>query len=124
MKSLRKFHLYLGCFFSPLLILFCLTGASQMLGIRLGMFSDIHIRQYGSLPLTLLSMLMGLSVIVTAILGILMALRLEGSRKPVRLCLALGVIVPVALVLLSDNLGKGAKRKPVPVPPAATQSIP
>jgi hypothetical protein len=123
MKTLRKIHLYLGCFFAPMLILFAVTGAVQMLGLRLGILSEMHVRHYGSLPFILLAVLMGLSVIVTAILGIVMALRQGNSKKAAWACLTLGVIVPVILLLFSHNI-LPAKQRALQIrqPPAAQQS--
>jgi len=122
MKTLRKIHLYLGCAFSPMLILFAATGAAQMFGIHLGILTEIHVRHYGSIPFVLLSILMGLSVVVTAILGIVMALRLGGSKKAVWVCLALGVVVPAVLLMMSHNLGK-AKRQSVANEHPAAQGV-
>jgi uncharacterized membrane protein len=113
MKTLRKMHLYLGCVFSPMLILFAMTGAAQMFGIHFGILSEVHLRHYGSWPFILLSILMGLSVVITAILGIVMALRFGGSKKPVWVCLALGVVVPVVLLMMSHNLGKSKRQSVV-----------
>jgi hypothetical protein len=123
MKLLRKIHLYLGCFFAPMLILFVLTGAAQFFGLRLGILSEIHVRHYGSVPFILLTLLMGLSVVVTAILGIVMALRQGNSKKAAWACLTLGVIVPVVLLLFSHNI-LTAKQRALQnrQPPPAQQS--
>ena len=100
MKRLRQLHLYLGCLSAPMLILFAATGAAQLFGIRLGMLTEIHTRGYGSLPLMVLAALMGLSVVVTAILGMVMAFRSSADRRAVWACLAFGLFVPVALVVI------------------------
>ena len=107
MKQLRQLHLYLGCLFAPLLVLFAVTGASQMFGLRLGWLSEVHLKGAGSLPLMVLAGLMGLSVCVTALSGVLMAFRHAGQPRTVWSCLAFGFLVPLALILIAWFKTKG-----------------
>lgn len=107
MKQLRQLHLYLGCLFTPLLILFAVTGAAQMFGLRLGWLSEVHVKGAGSLPLMMLAGLMGLSLCVTSLSGVLMAFRHTGQPRTVWSCLAFGSLVPLALVLIAWFKTKG-----------------
>jgi len=55
---------------------------------------------YSSLPLTIFVIIMTVSFIIMTILGVVMAVKFGRSRRAVYGCLALGVIVPLILVLL------------------------
>lgn len=112
MKRIRNVHLYLGCVFTPLVVLFAFTGALQVFGLRPGdstfltRLSAVHsLQRFGtdqpsSLPLLILTALMGVSLIVTSFLGVLMALRLGPNRRTVWACLAFGASLPVVLLLI------------------------
>ncbi|MBV9462708.1 MAG: hypothetical protein JO317_00630, partial [Verrucomicrobiae bacterium] len=93
MKNLRAIHLYLGCVFAPLLILFTVTGAWQMFDLHqskkdgsyvapkiLKALSSIHMNQ--RLPgsphesgglLRAFSLVAAIGLVTTTILGIVMA---------------------------------------------------
>lgn len=101
MKRLRNLHLYLGCVFAPLVLLFAVTGATQVFGIRLGLLSEAHTKGYGSLPFMILSSVMGLSVAATSAVGVALAFRLGNDRKKVWACLAFGTLVPAALLIIA-----------------------
>ena len=75
-----------------------MTGATQMFGLRLGVLSEAHMRGSGSLPFMILSFFMGLSVVITSLLGVAMAFRFGESKKVVWACLAFGVFVPIILL--------------------------
>ena len=100
MKQLRKVHLYLGCIFTPMFILFAITGALQMFGIKTPILSEAHTRGYGSLPFMILASLMGLSLVSTSILGVLMAFRFCEDRRTVWGSLIFGVLLPVVLLAI------------------------
>jgi uncharacterized iron-regulated membrane protein len=100
MKMLRLVHLYLGCIFAPMLIFFALTGAAQMFRIPMGLLSEVHTKGYGSLPFMILAVLMGLSVIVTSLLGVAMAFRFGADRKVVWSCLLFGTFLPLVLLVI------------------------
>jgi hypothetical protein len=85
-----------------MLIFFALTGAAQMIGFRLGALTAIHTRGYGFLPFRIMAVLMALSIVVTAIIGIVMALRFIEDRKLIRLFLAGGVLLPIILLILAN----------------------
>ena len=109
MQKLRSLHLYLGCQFAPMLLFFAASGLWQTLGWRsklLTQLSTLHTGavwknggEWGSYPFRLLVALMAVSFAVSIILGVLMAFRFGRSRKAASGCLALGVIIPLGLVL-------------------------
>ena len=118
MKTLQTLHLYLGCIFAPLLIFFALSGLWQTLslqGIKLGAnsqvfnyLSSIHTGKGLKLadPSTLSSPLMrwliiamALSLVLTIILGIIMAFK-YGHKKIAAYCLLCGVIAPLVLIFM------------------------
>lgn len=101
MKRLRLLHLYLGCVFTPLLLLFVGTGAFQLFGIRVPILSEAHIHGAGSLAFVVLAAMMALSVVITSISGILMAFRFCERRQNVWACLAFGTLVPAAVLVVA-----------------------
>ena len=111
MQKLRQVHLYLGSFFAPMLLFFALSGLWQEFGLqRYGWFrylSAIHTgsrlkseaHHPSSLFLQGFVVLMGASLIVTIILGLVLAFKY--GRGPVTLaCLAAGLLIPLALILI------------------------
>ena len=115
MQKLRSLHLYLGCIFAPLLLFFAVSGIWQALGWRtplLKLISTIHTLKnlksgegFSSLPLKIFALGMTVSFIVMTILGVVLALKYGRSRRAVYWCLALGVIIPLALILLRAFTG-------------------
>lgn len=116
MKQLRTIHLYLGCVFGPLLLFFAVSGIWQTLKLHLGedssealsVLSTIHTSRAlkGGAISTLSSPLletcviaMAVGLIVTAILGIVMAIRFGRSRRAVYLSIAAGTVLPLSLIL-------------------------
>jgi len=110
MQKLRSLHLYLGCIFAPLLLFFAVSGIWQMLGIHttfLERLSSIHtahggkkgdgLSNYGVKTFVLL---MALAFIITTVLGIVMAIKYGRSRRAAYYCLAAGIIVPVAMIVI------------------------
>jgi hypothetical protein len=120
MKKLRQLHLYLGALFAPVLIFFAISGAWQLFNLHhaakdgsyvppaaVVMLSDIHQDQHlpgthGRSPTPLRYFMLAASVglVLTTILGIIMAFRYSRSKGPVWMCLLAGVIVPVAILLI------------------------
>ncbi len=123
MPTLRRAHLYLGCFFSPLLIYFSISGAWQLYRWNnlprnapatasqraFHALSDPHTestfpgldrKKDKSALFSAFSLLMAAGIVVTSLLGILMALKLPGRRKFAVLWIAAGVAVPIVLLLL------------------------
>jgi hypothetical protein len=110
MQKLRSIHLYLGCIFAPLLLFFAISGIWQTLGFHsalLQKLSSIHTESHwkngselGSFPLQIFVIIMALSFVLTTVLGVIMALKFGRNRKAAYCCLALGVLIPLALVLI------------------------
>lgn len=118
MTSLRKLHLYLGCIFAPALIFLSCTGALQLYDLHesrkdgsyvapklLQAFGQVHKHQ--NLPgdargsgrsMKIFMLLAASGLVLTTLLGILMAFRLSRSAVPVLACLATGVVLPLALL--------------------------
>lgn len=127
MKSMRLIHMYLGCFFAPLLILFTVTGAYQTFDLHephketgyqpsslVKSFSQIHKNQRyditpgfrgHSTPFRILVLLMSIALVVTLILGIIMAFRMTRERCLVWLTLVVGTVLPFVLL----SFGGGAR---------------
>jgi len=112
MKQLRRLHLYLGCVFAPMLLFFAISGIWQTLGLghsgALAMLSTAHLGTRLKSGFTLSSavlrwfiVLMALGFIVSAILGIVMALTQGPNRKAAFYCLALGVVFPIVVMVVA-----------------------
>jgi hypothetical protein len=111
MQKLRSIHLYLGCIFAPLLLFFAISGIWQTLGFQsefLQKLSSINTeRQWkdgsglGSAALRGFVIVMAVSFIVTTILGVIMAVKFGRNRKAAWCCLASGLGIPAAIVLIT-----------------------
>jgi predicted permease len=123
MKSIRQFHLYLGCFFAPLIIYFSLSGAWQVFRFNdlpkneptstlRSVFHEISKPHTSStLPgfnpkvehsaaFNWLACFMGFGMVTTSSLGIVLAVRSGRSRQTAWICLIAGVVAPVLLLLI------------------------
>ena len=118
MKSLRALHLYLGCLFAPILIFFAVTGAWQLfnwheskkdktytappsLAALSFIHKDAHVpgtpgRQPTPLRYFMLAAAAGL--VVTSVIGIVMAYRFSQRPMVATVCLAAGIALPAALL--------------------------
>lgn len=123
MKRLRLAHLYLGCFFAPLLLFYLGTGWYQTFVLRrnklggeqsdwLSRLRSVHVDQilpgegvtsYNTILFKYLVGIMSLALIVTVVLGIILAFRSSRARWPVLLSIVLGVVVPVLVLLLGQK---------------------
>ena len=123
MKTLRRVHLYLGCFFAPLLIFYVVTGWYQTVnpdrrkGVSdstdlISRLSRVHVEQYyptesasgySTRLFRGLVVLMATALITTVILGIVLAFRSSRNKWPVWLSLALGIVLPVLLLWLGQR---------------------
>ena len=115
MRQLRTVHLYLGCFFGPLLMFFAISGIWQRLKLHLSnntlaLISTIHTSRALKAPGTerLISPLMdalviamALGLVATTIIGILMAFRFGQKRGAVIAVLVGGTVLPLSLLLLA-----------------------
>ncbi len=121
-KVMRNIHLYLGVFFAPLLVFFLISGCLQVFGFHeaskdgrykppaiIKSLSQVHKDQRwvdskmapeSSVPFQDLVVLMSLGLLVTTMLGILMAFK---YTRPwiVWSCLFLGTAVPCFLLWLA-----------------------
>ncbi len=116
MKSLRTLHLYLGCVFAPMLVFFSLSGLWQLFvplesqPTWLRLLSTIHtsrglkaagnITNLSSIALSWVAGAMAIGLIVTIVLGVIMAFR-TGRTRPALVALAAGIVVPVSLILIA-----------------------
>lgn len=125
MKIIRRLHLYLGCFFAPLLLFFVATGYYQILvPHRMKSISEaetwlqkvrvVHTDQiypaegkpdWSGSP-RLFQMLVGLMsgcMILSTVLGVVLAFRMVRPVWLVWLVLAGGVLVPVVALWLGQK---------------------
>lgn len=123
MKFLRRLHLYLGCFFAPLLLFFILTGWYQTVTVdrRKGVgeaetfverLRSVHVDQiyptesamgYSPRLFKWLVVTMAVALSVTVVLGIILAFRSIRQRWLVWLSLGLGLAFPVFLLWLGQR---------------------
>ncbi|HZV34476.1 MAG TPA: hypothetical protein VFB72_07840 [Verrucomicrobiae bacterium] len=125
MRALRRLHTYLGCFFAPLLLFYVLTGwyqtvyhdrlkspgDAETLGERL---RTIHVDQiyptnrefsHPSSPkmFQALVVVMAVALVVTLILGVILAFRSIRNPWMVVMSLVLGILVPIVLLWLGHR---------------------
>src|SRR5205085_1618159 len=106
MKKLRQIHLYLGCIFAPVLIFFAVTGAWQLFKLHrvlkdgsysppraVAILSDVHQFQHipptsseSGTPLRYFMLAAAAGLVLTTVLGIIMAFRFSRSKTAVILC--------------------------------------
>jgi hypothetical protein len=113
MKKLRSLHLYLGCIFAPMLLFFAVSGIWQTFGLHfhsdlLARLSTIHMSRglkngsgFSSIYMMVFVLLMAVSFIISVILGVVMALKYGGSKRAAFYCLAAGVVVPLAIIVIT-----------------------
>jgi len=122
MKLLRRIHLYLGVFFAPLLLFFVCTGWYQMFhdrqknpgegGSWVDRLSDVHVDQiyfsdsalsFSPQLFQFLVVSMSISLILTVILGIVLAFRSLRQRWLIWVSLGMGILLPVLLLWLGQK---------------------
>ena len=117
MNLIRRAHLYLGCFFAPMLVFFSVSGIWQVFGLEWGDnarflqllstihmgrnmgFKDRHVLTFDSIWLEYFVVLMAASLIVSIVLGVILAFR-YGRGTLALASLAGGVLVPLLLIIL------------------------
>jgi len=118
MNLLRRIHLYLGCFFAPMLIFFCVSGIWQVYGLQwvngpniLTYLSTIHMGHqlyfkdptkaytFSSPYLEFFVALMAVSLVLSIILGVIMAFKF-GRGTLALASLAGGVLLPLILIIV------------------------
>lgn len=123
MKSARQLHVYLGVFFAPLLIYFALSGAWQVFrwndlpregGTTASRqvlhalsaphthatFPGADTQSAQSLLFKVFELLMCAGFVVTAILGVQMALQTRRSRRWMLITLIAGAVAPILFLLI------------------------
>lgn len=119
LPKLRKIHLYLGCLFAPMLILFLVTGCLQMLELHepnkggykpapvVYSLTQVHMHQRYSSPgnfpepsayLKMFILMMSAGLLFTILLGIFMAFKVNKNKFFVWLCLLSGILIPVVFL--------------------------
>lgn len=118
MKSLRQLHLYLGCFFAPLLVVFALTGIAQIYELHesskdgsyvapawLEQAATLHkhatlSKADPSAGMRALVAVMGGALVATMGLGVVLAFK--SGRRPLLVVgsITAGIVVPLTLLLL------------------------
>ena len=118
MQFLRRLHLYLGCLFAPALLFFAVTGSWQLYRaqddtkdgsykapIALRTLSTIHKdshlpgkRASEYTPLRTFSLLAAAGLVLSTLLGIVMAFRFSRSAFTPALLLAAGFFVPLLIL--------------------------
>lgn len=125
MKLLRRLHLYLGCFFAPLLLFYLLTGWYQTLNPNrlkspseaetlLQKFRVVHSDQIFPSENELdkpsspkkyqaLVVVMSIASTVMILIGLVLAFKTLRSQWPVWVSLTLGVVLPAFLLWLGQG---------------------
>lgn len=125
MKALRRAHLYLGCFFAPMLLFYVLTGWYQTVNPeRLKSAAEaetlvqklrtVHVDQVypGEEEFTkpsspklfqALVVVMSLAATVTIVLGLVLSFKTLKQQWPVWLSLGLGIVLPLLLLWLGQG---------------------
>ena len=119
--GIRRMHTFLSVFFTPLLLLFLITGCWQLLvpehvreekGLVRGFLEDlstVHTDGYfpragaadpSSIVFKVLVAVMGLALLVTILLGLYLSWK-QAKRSWAMVALALGVAVPVVILWLA-----------------------
>lgn len=120
MKQLRQLHLYLGVFFTPLLLFFIVTGWLQTVSsdrlkspseaetlaqkLRVVHTDQIYpetgvLRQKASPKVfKVLVVVMSIALILTTVLGVVLAFRFGRAPIAVGAALGLGILVPVLIL--------------------------
>ena len=123
MKALRRIHLYLGCFFAPILLFFLVSGwyqtmhpdrrkgpgeAEAIVDRMRAVHADSLLPStaasgYTTRPFRYFIVAMSLALLITTVLGIVLAFKFSRPRWPVWLSLLLGFGLPLALLWLGQR---------------------
>jgi hypothetical protein len=118
---IRRLHLYLGCFFAPMLVFFSISGIWQVYGIQwddshklLKLFSTIHMGHnvrlqpgdftFTSPYLEFFVVLMAASLLLNIALGVIMAFKF-GRGTLALASLGAGILAPLILILAFAHRG-------------------
>ncbi len=123
MQTLRAWHLYLSCLFSPLLIYFSLSGAWQTFrwndiprgntptGLQRFFHELSKPHKEGTLPnhdpkvvhsvwFNGFALVMALGIVTTSLMGISLALQLARRRRAAMVLLVTGVLLPLLFLFI------------------------
>jgi hypothetical protein len=123
MKLIRRLHLYLGCFFAPMLLFYVATGWYQTLTLDrnknvgeaqtfAAKMASIHKDQiyptesalgYSTQTFKVLVVLMSIALILSVLSGLYLAFRTLRQKWIVWTSLTLGLAVPVLILWLSQK---------------------
>jgi hypothetical protein len=123
MKLLRRLHLYLGCFFAPLLLFYVATGWFQTVTVdrRKGLgeaetwidrLRSVHVDQiypadsamgYSPKLFQILVVSMSIALLATIVIGVILAFKSIRQRWPVWLSLGLGIALPMFLLWIGQK---------------------
>jgi hypothetical protein len=117
-RLLRRAHLYLGVFFTPLLLLFVLTGWYQTAtpdrrkgtddsADWISRLTRVHVEQYypaksaegySTKPFTALVAAMSVALTATLVIGVVLAFQMLKAKWLVALTLSLGFLTPILIL--------------------------
>jgi hypothetical protein len=123
MKNVRRWHLFLSCFFAPMLLFYVATGWYQSLNpgrfknpaeaqSLKGKLRSVHVDQiypsekaesFSPTLFRILIVIMSISLIVTIALGIYLAFTVGRPKWAVWVSLVLGVLLPVLALWLGQS---------------------
>jgi hypothetical protein len=123
MKLVRRLHLFLGCFFAPLLLFYVLTGWYQTVTLdrRKGIgeaenwidrLRSVHVDQiypvdsaagFSPTLFQILVVAMSIALVASVVLGVILAFRVLRQKWVVWLSLGLGVVVPMLVLWLGQR---------------------
>jgi hypothetical protein len=122
-KAIRKIHLYLSVFFAPLLIFFIGTGWYQTINTQrnkllgeqdtfVSRLTSVHVDQiypsdtgtgeYSTILFKTLVVSMSVALLVTIVLGIILAFKSTKRVWVVCICLVFGIGLPVVFLWLGQ----------------------
>ncbi len=118
MNKIRRIHLYLGCFFAPMLIFFSISGIWQVYGLQwvngpniLTYLSSIHMGHnlffkdptkaytFTSPYLEFFVVLMAASLVLNILFGVIMAFKF-GRGTLALASMAAGTFIPLILIIV------------------------
>lgn len=124
MRLLRRAHLYLGCFFAPLLLFYILTGWYQTVNPQrakhpseaetlLQKLRFVHVEQIypkeGEFkqpsPKLFQALVIAMAILATLaiVLGVVLAFKSARAQWHVWLAIVMGVVLPILLLLLGQK---------------------
>jgi hypothetical protein len=115
-KTLRRWHLYLGVLFAPIIVFFAITGMLQTFGLHEGSGANAWIAHAAAIhkdarwslqrgaepshPLQFFVLCMAIGLVVSSAIGVYMAWSMRKQRVVVIALLAAGALLPVIALAL------------------------